>query len=80
MADGKRLTVADMEMGRSGVVVEIGGGYGLINRLDALGIRRGKRITKTSAAFMRGPVVIQVDRGKVAIGFGMAKRVVVQLD
>lgn len=51
----------------------------MINRLSALGIRPGKRVTKVSSMFMRGPVTIQVGNAQVAIGFGMAKRILVEL-
>jgi Fe2+ transport system protein FeoA len=30
--------------------------------------------------FARGPVVLQVDRAEVAIGFGMANKILVQSD
>ena len=80
MSDGKQATLARMQIGQSGVVVQIQGGHGLINRLNSLGIRPGKRITKLSSMIMRGPVTIQVDRAQVAIGFGMAKRIIVELD
>ncbi len=80
MADEKRLTLADMATGQTGVVVEVGGGHGFVDRLESLGIRPGKRITRIGSAFMRGPVVIQVDRSEVAVGFGMARRIVVQPD
>jgi len=69
-----------MQTRQGGVVVEIQGGHGLVNRLNALGIRPGKRITKVSSMFMRGPVTIQVDGAQVAIGFGMAKRIIVEPD
>jgi len=69
-----------MQIGQSGVVVQIQGGHGLVNRLNSLGIRPGKRITKTSSMIMRGPVTIQVDRAQVAIGFGMARRIIIELD
>ncbi|MBA7684261.1 hypothetical protein ES703_92652 [subsurface metagenome] len=80
MPEGKQTTLAGMQIGQSGVVVQIQGGHGLVNRLNSLGIRLGKRITKTSSMFMRGPVTIQVDRAQVAIGFGMARRIIVELD
>ena len=80
MTDGKQVSLARMQTGRGGVVVEIQGGHGLVNRLGALGIRPGKRITKVSSMFMRGPVTIEVDRAQVAIGFGMAKRIIVEPD
>jgi len=68
-----------MQTGQSGVVVQIQGGHGLVNRLNSLGIRPGKRIAKISSMMMRGPVTIQVDRAQVAIGFGMARRIIVEL-
>ena len=80
MPDEKQITLAQMQTGQSGSVVQIQGGHGLVNRLSALGIRPGKRITKVSSMFMRGPVTIQVDRAQVAIGFGMARRIIVALD
>jgi len=80
MADGKQITLARMQTGQSAVVVQIQGGHGLVNRLSALGIRPGKRITKVGSMFMRGPVTIQVDRAQVAIGFGMANKIMVELD
>jgi Fe2+ transport system protein FeoA len=43
-----------------------------------MGILPGKRIIKVSSMFMRGPVTVQVDRVQVAIGFGMAGKVLVE--
>ncbi len=51
----------------------------MVNRLSALGIRPGKRITKVGSMLMRGPVTIQVDRAQVAVGFGMASRIIVEV-
>ena len=78
MPERKQLTLTQMRIGQSGVVIQIQGGHGLVNRLDALGIRAGKRITKLSSMIMRGPVTIQVDGAQVAIGFGMAHRIIVE--
>jgi len=78
MPEGKQIALSRMEAGQSGIVVQIQGGRGLINRLSALGIRPGQRITKVSSMFMRGPVTIQVGTAQVAIGFGMANRIIVE--
>ena len=80
MKEDKPITVRQMHAGQSGKVVEILGGAHLFNRLNALGIRPGKRITKVSSMFMRGPVTIQVDRSQVAIGFGMAGKILVDVE
>jgi len=80
MPDKKQIALAQVRAGQSGIVVQIQGGHGLVSRLSALGIRPGKKITKISSMLMRGPVTIRVDRAQVAIGFGMAKKILVELD
>ena len=59
MPDEKQIPLSQMETGQSGTVVQIQGGRGLVNRLNALGIRPGQKITKVSSMLMRGPVTIQ---------------------
>jgi len=76
---GKRISLAQMRMGDTGKIVIIHGGGGLICKCDALGIRIGKKITKVSEQWMRGPVVLRQDNTQVALGFGMASRVLVEL-
>ena len=80
MPEGKETTLVRMQTGQSGLVVQVQGGHDLVNRLSSLGIRPGKRITKIGSMIMRGPVTIEVDRAQVAIGFGMANRITVELD
>ncbi len=79
MANEKLVTLRQMRTGQSGIVLQIQGGHGLINRLSALGIRPGQRITKVGSTFMRGPVTIKVGNAQVAIGFGMANKIIVEL-
>jgi len=62
------------------VVVEIRGGFGMITRLNAMGIVPGKRIVKINSMIARGPITVEADRVQIAIGFGMAKRIIVALD
>lgn len=62
------------------MVVSIYGGHGLNQRLESLGIRVGKKVTKVSSQLMRGPVTLRVDNGQVAMGFGMASKIMVELD
>lgn len=80
MPDVKIVTLRQMQSGQSGKVVEIQGGHGLVNRLNALGMRPGKKITKVSSMLMRGPVTIQSGHTQVALGFGMANKIIVELD
>jgi len=80
MPDVKIVALRQMQSGQSGKVVEIQGGHGLVNRLSALGIRPGKKITKVSSMLMRGPVTIQSGNTRIAVGFGMANKMIIELD
>ena len=80
MLENRYTTAAEMPTGEAGIVVDIAGGRGLVRRLESLGIRPGKRVTKVSSVFMRGPVTLEVDRARIAIGFGMARRIMVRME
>jgi len=69
-----------MGSGETGTVVEIIGGRGVMARIGALGIRPGVTVTKVSAHFSRGPVVIQIGGTQGALGFGVSNKVIVEVD
>jgi len=75
-----QLTLAEMRTGQTGTVVSVLGGRGFIQRLDALGIRPGKKVTKISSTLFRGPVILKMNNTQVAVGFGMARRIIVEAD
>jgi len=72
-------SLAEMRPGEEGVLVDLQGGFGMVRRLDGLGLRPGKGIRKINAQFLRGPVVISLDNRRVALGYGMARRVIVEV-
>jgi ferrous iron transport protein A len=74
-----QLTLTEMRTGQTGIVVGVLGGHGLIQRLDALGIRPGKKVTKLSSTLFRGPVMLRVNNTQVAVGFGMARKIIVEV-
>ena len=80
MSGEMETTLGVMRTGDSGIVVRLTGGQNAIDRLEALGIRQGKRITKLSSMFMKGPITIKFDSVQVAIGYGMANKIIVKLD
>jgi len=45
-----------------------------------LGIRPGRKVTKISSTLFRGPVMLRVNNTQVAVGFGMARRIIVEAD
>jgi len=69
--------LTQMKAGEKGRVIDIQGGWGLLRKMDALGIKRETEIVKVSSQLMRGPVIIKVGNTQVAIGFGMARRILV---
>lgn len=59
-------------------VLEILGGEGLRDRMMSLGIYKGKEIAKLSHIGLRGPVVVKVGRSILALGHGVAAKVIVE--
>ena len=80
MSDKKLITLANMRAGQRGKVTQIEGGRGLVGRLTVLGLRPGKTITKVSSMLMRGPVTIRLGNSRLALGFGMANKIIVMPD
>ena len=76
----ERIPLVDMEAGETGIVIGFFGGRGVHNRLQALGIRQGAKVTKVSAAFGRGPVVLKVGGAQTALGFGVSYKIIVEVD
>jgi len=72
------IDLTQMKEGERGRVVDIQGGWGLLRKLEALGIRLGTEIVKVSSQLMRGPIIIRVGNTQVAISFGMARRIIVE--
>lgn len=76
---GNALSLSDVPAGARVIISEIEGGHGLVRKLDAMGIMVGTVVTKVSAQWMRGPVLLRHGNTQVAIGFGMAKKVLVTM-
>lgn len=75
-----KVNLTTMKVGAKGTIAQVNGGHGLKMRLSALGIRPGVKVTKRSSQLMRGPVTIGLGNTQVAIGFGMAKKIIVELE
>lgn len=74
------VSLVEMKTGQSGQIKQIYGGHGMVARLQALGIHPGKRVTKLSAVFHKGPVVLEIDRSQVALGYGQASNIFVEIE
>lgn len=74
------VDLTQLKEGESGIVTRIDGGFGLTRRLESLGLRVGKRVTKVSSQLMRGPLTVRIGNSQIAIGFGMARKITVQVE
>ncbi len=73
------IDLTQMQPGETGIVKEIQGGQGLIRKLQSMGVRPGKKVTKVSSHFWRGPQTLEIDNMQIAVGFGMAKRIFIEV-
>lgn len=78
--DKQLIPLTHLPPGHSGIVAEVQGGQGAVRRLEALGLRIGEKITKISAQFMRGPITVKVGQTSLALGHGLAHKVMVDIE
>ena len=76
----KKVSLVSLKPNHKARVLEISGGAGLQRRLMSMGLYVGKEITKLSYIGLRGPVVIKVGRSVLALGHGMAGKVIVEAE
>ena len=74
------IDLTKMKTGESGIIVELQGGHNFLSKVQAMGIRAGKKVTKISSHFWQGPQTIKVDNSRLAIGFGMARKIFVDIE
>lgn len=72
------MSLEELAPGQTGVVVGFDGGHGMAAKLDAMGLRSGKKVRKLSAQILAGPVTVLVDGRQVAMGRGIARKVLVE--
>jgi ferrous iron transport protein A len=70
--------LTELSMDEEGEIVSLNGGRGFQARLRALGLAEGQRIRKLSRVGFGGPVIVSVNRAQVAIGRGMACKIIVR--
>ncbi|MFO7888956.1 MAG: FeoA domain-containing protein [bacterium] len=74
-----KLTLDEVQMNQSVVVESIQGGFGARNRLNTMGIHKGDILTVKRSGIMKGPILVNVHGMDVALGRGMAGKVVVSM-
>ena len=74
----KEMDLTQVKSQTKGIVVKILGGYGMMKKVETLGIRIGCEIEKLSSHMMRGPVIVKIGNTRAAIGYGMAKKIIIK--
>lgn len=76
----KKVSLLHLKPDHKGRVLEIFGGAGMQNRLMGMGLYIGKDVTKLSYIGLRGPVVVKAGRTVIALGHGMAAKIMVETE
>ncbi|MBW2974987.1 ferrous iron transport protein A [Candidatus Woesearchaeota archaeon] len=71
------MPLSQLGKGRSAVIKKIIGGSGFKRKISSLGLRIGKKVMIMSSQPFRGPLVVKVDCIGIAIGRGMANKIIV---
>ncbi len=74
--DDEVVPLLFLKVGEGGIVEEIRGGKGVIHRLNSLGIIPGLHLTVAHISF--GLLAVKVNGGKVALGRGVALKILVR--
>lgn len=72
------MSLVELKAGEEAEIIELKGGHGFQSRLRALGLAEGEMIKKLSRVGWGGPVIVLVNRAQIAIGRGMAHRIMVR--
>ena len=74
-----QITLANLGPGQKGIIIQIIGGRGMQSHLRTIGVREGKLVRIVTKQPARGPIVLEIDGNRIAMGRGMAMRVLVEI-
>jgi ferrous iron transport protein A len=72
------MTLDQVYENRKAKVIDIKGGPGIRQRLSQMGIHPGDDVTMLRYGALRGPILIEVHGSQVALGRGIASRIIVE--
>lgn len=72
------VSLTDIKSGSKVKVVRIKGGLRVRQRLSCLGIHPEDTMVLQSSGFMRGPVLVNIHGNQVALGRGIASKILVE--
>ena len=74
----KHMSIIDLKNGQQGKIIHIQGGPGVSRKLGNMGIRVGSPVRHLSGHAMKGPIVVQSGRTQIAMGHGLASKIVIE--
>jgi len=72
------VKLSDLKRGEKGVVVHVTGGRGLMRRIAEMGFIPGTEVKVLRGAPFRGPIEVLVRGVSVALGRGVASKILVK--
>ncbi|MBM3255391.1 MAG: ferrous iron transport protein A [Candidatus Omnitrophica bacterium] len=76
----KKITLLQMKRNQRGRIIDISGGTALLSRMMSMGLYSGREITKVGQMALRGAVTIKVGRAVIALGHGMARKIILETE
>jgi len=76
--EGEICALIDLAEGERGVIVKALGGLGLVRRLAEMGLTPGVEVKLLKKGSFGGPVEIEVRGVALALGYGVASKVLVK--
>lgn len=76
----KKVSLLQLKENQKAKIVEIAGGSLIQHRLMSMGVYSGREIIKLSHIALRGPVTVKVGRTSIALGHGMAGKIIVETE
>ena len=76
--DDDKILLSEMKTGNEGEITNFLGGAKHRDKLNSLGLREGKKIKIISNIAFNGPVTVDVGYSRIAVGRGMASKVLVR--
>ena len=71
--------LAELRPGEIAEIIALNGGDEFQSRLRAMGLAEGQTVRKLSRIRWGGPIVLLVNRAQVAVGRGMARKIVIRV-
>ncbi len=72
------ITADALAPGQSAQVVAIRAGHGLALRLRSMGLRPGTVVRAVASGPLRGPILLELNGTRLALGRGVARRILVR--